>query len=354
MVDNVTDINRWTSWEQDGVVQSIDPKFSFLVPHFFGTVKQFTTEAIEWDIVEGGRRIAPFVSPWAMGKPTRSLGSRVYQIKPAYIKLLDGVFPADGFVRRPGEAYGGSMSPMERLDKATGEKTATHIEMVETRWEQMASDVLFNAQLVIVDDDYPRAVVDFERNANLTATVSTLWSNSSADPVGDITAMADKVNQYSRGAVVNELLMRSTVWDKMMGLSKVRDLVDRVKAISPGTSALELGGRSAARQAQYRGKLAGQYDIWTYDGYYENDIGAQAAFVPAGKVLLTANQGENSGIEGRRYHGAIMDLDAKMSAVEVFTKYREQWNPSGREVLTQSAPLLGMRRPNASAVITVL
>lgn len=343
--------NRQAIFAQDTLVTNMDPKFSYLVPRFFPQVKQFDGEYIEYDIVEGGVRIAPFASPMSRGKSTRDRGYRTYQLKPAYIKLLDTVRPTSGFVRRPGEAYGGSLSPEERLNRAVAEKMVLHREMIETRWEQMASEALFTGKLTIVDDDYPRSVVDFERDANLTITVATLWSNAgAADPVTDVIAAADKVNTSSRGAVVNSLLMRGATWDAMSKVTKVRDLVDTTKNLSPGTKGLELGGRNADKAPQWRGKLSGVYDIWTYDGYYENDLGVAVPFVPAAKVLLSAD----SSVEGVRYHGAIIDMDAGMQALELFVKTRKLWNPSGEEVLSQSAPMLGMRRPNATAVLTVL
>lgn len=344
-------INRSTTWAQDGVVSIIEPKFSWLVPTFFGGAPvQFDTEFIEFDVVEGGVRIAPYSSPLSLGKATRELGFRTYQLKPAYIKLLDTVRPGQGFQRLPGEAYGGSLSTQERLNRKIAEKIVTHREMIETRWEQMASDALFHGKIVITDEDYPRSVVDFERDPNLMATVGTVWSNPASAPLDDIVEMSDKVNVAAKGAVVNTLVMRTATWDALRKHATVKDLVDTNKNLSPGTSAIEFGPRSSDKKPVWRGRLAGQYDVWTYDGYYENDLGGQVPFVPAGKVLLVAS----GQIEGKRYHGAIYDMDAGMQAIEVFVKTRDLWNPSGTEVLTQSAPMLGMKRPNASAVLTVL
>lgn len=344
-------VNRYTSWSQDSVVVTIDAKYSWLAPTFFGTVKQFDGEFVEWDIVEHGRRIAPFVSPMGLGKSTRQTGYRTFQIKPSYIKLLDTVRPQQGFTRLPGEAYGGTMSPQARLTRAIAEKMATHEEMIETRWEAMAAEVLFTAKLVITDDDYPTAVVDFERDPNLDINAATVWSNVASDPFSDIQIAAERINVSSRGAVANKLIMRSTVFDNVMKNTKFQNSLSKFVNISKNQNeGFEATGlRSTDRKPTYRGMLGGQYDLWTYDGYYEDDTGNAVPFVPANKVALFSDVG----IDGRRYHGAILDMDAQMAPAEVFTKTRQLWNPSGHEVLTQSAPLLGMRRPNSSAVINV-
>ena len=342
-------MNRYASYAQDALVSTVDPVFSWLVPTFFGPVRQFETEFIEYDIVEGGIRIAPFASPLSLGKATRDLGYRTFQLRPAYIKLLDTVRPQQGFTRVAGEQYGGSLSPQDRLARAVAEKIALHRQMIETRWEQMASDVLFAGQLVITDDDYPRAVVDFERDPNLAMTVGTAWSDVSSDPMSDIQTMADRINSSSKGTVPNKLVSRTAVYNNLLKNTKFRDSLDKNKNLSAnqGQGFEATGLKSADKAPTLRGILGGQYEYWTYDGYYENDVGAAVPFVPADKMLVTSGA-----VEGVRYHGAILDMDAQMAAVEVFVKTRSLWNPSGEEVLSQSAPMLGMRRPNASGVIT--
>lgn len=345
-------VDRYTTWSQDTAISSIDPMFSWLVPTFFGITKNFDGEFVEHDIVEHGRRIAPFVSPLGIGKPTRQTGYRTFQIKPAYIKLLDTVRPTQGFTRMPGEPYGGNLTPAERLARQVAEKMALHREMIEVRWEAMAAEVLFNAQLTITDDGYPTALVDFERDPNLSMTVGTVWSNTASDPMSDIQTMADRINTSSRGSVPDTLVCRTGIYDNLMKNIKFRDSLNKESNLSKNKDAgFEATGlRAADKKPQFRGKLGGQYDLWTYDGYYEDDSGVTKAFVPATKVLVCGGQS----IDGRRYHGAIQDMDAGMAALDVFVKTRNQWNPSGVEVLTQSAPMLGMRRPNASGVLTVL
>jgi len=337
-----------STWSQDDTVTSLDPKFMWLLSMFFGGApKQFSGEFIEYDVVEGGIRIAPYGSPLSLGKSTSRTGYLTKQIKPAYIKLLDTVRPGDGFTRLPGERYGGELSPQERLARRVAEQIVLHHSMIDTRLEQMAAEVLFTGKLTITSENYPVAVADFERDPNLTITTGTAWSDTNADIVGDIEAAADKVNVSSRGTVPNKVITRTGVWDKMRKNAGVLALLEKDKNRSPSTD-LDVGPRSADKGPQYRGRLSNNYELWTYDGYYENDSGVAVPFVPANKVLLSSGS-----VEGVRYHGAIFDMEAGMAPLEVFTKQRELWNPSGMEVLTQSAPMLGMRRPNASAVLTV-
>lgn len=343
-------IDRYSSWEMDELVAEIDPPFSFLADTFFSNVRQFDAEFIEHDIVEGGRRVAPFVSPLVNGVPTRRQGYRTAQIKPAYIKLADTVRPWDGFTRRAGERYGGELSPQERVDRIVAEQILTHLEMIANRREVMARDALFDGKITITSEDYPTTVVDFERVATNAATVGTLWSNGGATPLTDIQNHALLINRNSRGAVVDTLIMSGAVYDKLVSFDSVRDLLSLDKNLSPGTRGFDLGPRSGSRDAQYRGQLSNVYDVWTYDGYFDNDSAAATNLLPQDKVLMMAGEGA----QGRTYYGAILDLEAGIRPQPVFVKSKEQWDPSGIDVLTQSAPMLALRRPNATGVLTVL
>lgn len=354
---NAPVIDRYTTWEMDALVTSIDPKFSWLHSTFFGAEVMFNTATVEHDIVEGGRRVAPFVSPLAQGVPTRRLGYRTSAIRPGYIKLSDTVRPQDGMVRLPGEQYGGTLDPQTRVDMLVAQQIAQHYEMIDNRLEVMARDALFTGRITISDTtggrDYPSAVVNFERNPNNDATAATAWTSNGCTPLKDIQAHALTINQSSRGAIVNNLVMCGELFDILAQNADFQRLLSKLNNLSPGTSNVETGPRSAERQAQYRGRLSGVYDLWTYDPYFEDDTGRSKALMDPDRILFVANQGPNSGLEGRRLQGAIQDMDAGIRPQKIFVKARNVWDPSGVEVLTQSAPMVSMRRPNAAGTLKV-
>lgn len=356
---NAPVIDRYSTWEMDAIVQSIDPGFSFLHQTFFGTERLFTQQTVEHDIVEGGQRVAPFVSPLAQGVPTRRTGYRTYAMRPGYIKLADTVRPQDGQTRLPGEPYGGAFDPQTRVDMLVAKQIATHLSMIDNRLEIMARDALFDAKITITDTegglDYPSATVDFERNPNNDATAAVAWNANGRTPLKDIQNHATTINQTSRGAVVDTLLMCGALWDLLSADDAFRALLSKLTNLSPGTqnSGIDVGPRSGSRKAQYRGRLSSQYDLWTYDGYFEDETGAAKPIMDPDRVVFIANEGENSGMEGRRLQGAILDMDAGIRAQKVFVKARNVWDPSGVEVLTQSAPMLSMRRPNATGTLKV-
>jgi hypothetical protein len=280
------------------------------------------------------------------------LGYRTFAMKPAYIKLSDTAFPTEAFTRMAGEEYGGDKTPMDRIDQITAEQIATHKEMIETRLEKMASEVLFDAKLTIVDDDYPEAIVDFERDVNNSITVGNAWGTAGATPEDDIQQLSLQINKSSRGAKVTDLIMSGNTADKLKSNQGIRDLVNRDFNLSPGTTGFEFAKNRVDHDVTYIGRLAGKWDLWSYDGYFEDDTGQSVPFIPDDKVLFVANGGPNSGIMGHRYNGAILDLEAGLTPKEIFVKSQVSFDPSGVEVVTQTAPLIAMKRPNASGVLT--
>ena len=95
------------------------------------------------------------------------------------------------------------------------------------------------------------------------------------------------------------------------------------------------------------GNLAGRFNLWVYDAYYDDNAGASHPYLPPYTVL-----GMSSAIEGAQYYGAIQDLDAGMQAVKMFSKSKVHFNPSALELVTQSAPLVAPKRPNAMFKLT--
>jgi len=347
-------LRMYQTYEVEEIVQQIEVQAPYLLDRYFGRVRSFDTEMIEFDIIDRGRRIAPFVSPLTPGRVMRRPGSRVMQFKPAYIKLLKLIRPTDTFSRMPGEPYGGAMSPQQRMDRILAETIQMHMEATDTRLEWMASSALVNGSITVSGEDYPTVVVNFGRDPALTVTLSggSLWSApTTADPVSDFENLALLVRHKSRGAVVQDFIMNGVTWGLLRTIistsTKVQQLYNVFYRVVP-PSEFDLGPRRDV-QAEYVGRISDRFNLIVYDGFYHDDNGAEQKLVPDNKVIAVAS----AGIEGTRYQGAILDLEAQMQPRDFFVKTWLEKNPSGLQVLSQSAPLVAPRRPNASGIMTV-
>ena len=67
-------------------VEQMHTPSTFLLNTFFAAEETFDTKTVDVDIVKGGRKLAPFVSPRVEGKVVTKDGFQSKNITPAYIK----------------------------------------------------------------------------------------------------------------------------------------------------------------------------------------------------------------------------------------------------------------------------
>jgi hypothetical protein len=340
-------LTRYETWELDAMVEQIERPLPWLLRTFFGRTKFFETKQIEFDIVDRGRRMAPFVAPEVAGKPMVREGYRTRSLAAAYIKPTALVVPGQAFTRLAGEGqYGGVLSPKARFDRIVAEYIDLHEEMIDNRLEWMAAQALVGGAITIQGESYPKTRVDFGRDASLTIALTggAKWDQSTATPLVDIETNALLVRKKSKGAVVTDLVMDGNAWNLLKKNAAVADLIDvRFRRDVNGTTAIDGGPRTKLNEPVYVGTLQGKIDLWVYDAYYLDDNGNDQPYIPANTVLGIAG----NALEGTQYFGAIIDLDAEIQARRSFSKSEVKFNPSGLELVTQSGPLVAPRRPNA-------
>jgi hypothetical protein len=69
-----------------GVVEDLKTASSAILDRFFNRQVTFETEAVDVDIIDRRRRIAPLVSPYVPGRVMNQVGKTTRSIKPAYTK----------------------------------------------------------------------------------------------------------------------------------------------------------------------------------------------------------------------------------------------------------------------------
>jgi len=343
---------RYETWELDEMVRAIERPNPFLLRMFFPNVREMEAASIEFDVVEGGRRLAPFVSPKVQGKPMRSRGYKTMHFRPAYIKPKTLVTPDQGFARRPGEPYGGQLSPRQRIDRLVAEALAEHDEMITNRLEAMAAEALTTGSITVAGEDYPTVVVEFGQNANLRKELESgdQWDQSDADPLADIEELALDIRQYSYGAVADTVVMDGKAWNLLrQRIASSADLkVQFDNSLRLGSSSAELGPRNDV-DGEFVGRLAGRFDVYVYDGTYEDENGEARKYIPDYHVIV----GSRAGVQGTQYFGAILDIEAGLVPSRHYPKTNVLFDPSAIEVLSQSAPLVAPKRPNAVGCLVV-
>lgn len=316
----------------------------FFLNNFFNQQINFETQFIDFDRVDEGRRLAPFVAPTAQGKPISKDVFDGRRFRPAYAKQKGIVDPEQLINRRPGEAFTGSLSMSERRDAVVADMSRKFRNQMIRRWEWMAAQATLYGSVTIAGENYPTAVVNFNRSSFLTSTKTgtAAWTNSASTPQDDLESMIRTMRDLS-GYGTDSVIMGTAAWAAYSKHASTKELLGVPGGIHRGsTSAAELGpGRGLPYS--YKGRI-GELDIWVYSDKYENDSGVQTDFMDPRDVLGVSAEG----FQGHRCFGAIMDKRAGYLALEMFPKIYEQEDPSAEFYLLQSAPLMVPKQPNAS------
>ena len=325
------------------VVLGLPQPTTFLLNSFFKMEQLETTEEIHFDVQQGRRRIAPFVSPIVAGKVVQASGFRTDTFKPAYVKDKRVFTPNGAFKRTIGERIGGEMTPQQRLQARLATELLDQTDMLTRRLEVMSSETLRTGKCVIKGEQYPETLVDFGRDSSLTKVLAggARWGESGVEPLDNIDTWSLEVSQKS-GANCSTVVMDSKAWLLFSASAKVQKLLDRFRGSD------QLVATVGGAGAKYMGNT-GTYDIWVYNDWYEDpETGALTPYLPDYTVILTGPD-----LEGTRCFGAIQDEEAGLAAMPYFPKSWVEKDPAVRYLLMQSAPLMVPYRVNASCCVTV-
>lgn len=327
------------------VVDSLIRPQTALLNMFFRETQQSTEETIYFDVEESARRIAPFVHPTLAGRMVEGLGFKTNNFQPAYVKDKRIFDPDRALKRQIGETIGGNATPSSRVQANLNKELLDQQEMLNRRFEVMASEILRLGQVTITGDGYPTVVVDFLRNAAHTVTLAggDRWGQAGVVPIELIEDWSATMLQNS-GAVVSVVIMDTLAYRLFTADTKSTDLLKT--DVANGPSRLELV-QMAKQGLSYKGTV-GTVDYYVYQDWYINDAGTEVPMIPVNTCILGSRS-----MDGVRHFGAIKDEGAGFQARETFTKSWVTEDPSTRLLLTQSAPIMVPYRPDASFSATV-
>lgn len=308
----------------------------------------FDTEYVDFSQISESRQIAPLVVPTAQGKPVYAAAEKAMRVKPAYVKPKDPV-SASRVIKRVagfGELATGAnpMSPAQRYNAIVADILAFHRKAIERRWEWMASEAVQHGLITLESDDYPRTVVDFQRDAGHTIVlgVGNRWGDAGVSILNNVESWKQLTRRARFGGVSNRLTVGVEAWEKMAADTEIRELLGLDLRPSNNGLTLNLGIREGM-EVEYVGKLSGTTEVWVYSDYYESTSGSVVPFMSPKDVVLTGPS-----VDGYRLFGAIQDVEATFQPLEIFPKMWNEKDPSVTFVMSQSAPLMVPGRVNAT------
>lgn len=327
---------------------------SFFLDNFFKKTINFDTEDIMFDkVFTDDRKLAPFVVPNVQGRVLGITGYSSKSFKPAYVKPKHVVDPNMVLPRQAGENLAtGSLSPEQRYNAVKAEIIRMHKVIMKNRNEWLAAQALQYGQVTIKGEDYPSTLVDFRRDASLTATLvgTARWSQNTGDPLANLKTMKRNVNDKS-GAVVTKHIFGADAWDKLTFRVSLKDLMDtryggsetRVTLMSDGLEGVEYMGVIQGLNGQ------GRVEAWVDTRkYIDPETNAEAFYMNQNGVL-----GITEAVDGIQCFGAIKDFEAGFKPLAYFMKNWLNKDPSVEYILSQSAPLMVPKQPDATFYIDV-
>lgn len=321
-----------------------------LLDLWFGLQQTEESEDIHFDVEVKGRAIAPFVSPNSVGKVIDRQGFQTKTFRPAYVKVLTPIRPNAYLKRAMGEKIGiGDLTAQQRKEAILASTMLDHVEQVDRRLNLMAVEALISGQVTVEGEDYPTTTVNFGRDSDLSVVLSgtARWSEDGATPIDDIEAAIQLVGELE-GVDVPVIVMDPQAAKAFRRNKQVQEILDIRRASGDPTAQLAgLGLATPPNGLTLLGSF-GSFVVFVYADYYQDAAGVTHPVLPAGTVL-----GGSPAIEGTRAFGAIQDEEAGVQALPLFMKSWVEKNPGVRYLLTQSAPLVVPRRPNASFSIKV-
>lgn len=327
-----------------GVLRNFPQEQNFFLDRYFTRSYFSNSEWIEFDEIETNRRLAPFVVPNVQGQPMRMDGYETTRIKPAYLKPKNALDSSHVLRRRPGEQWGGSMNPAQRDQAVVLDVLAMQADSIRRRWNWMACEVVKNGAVTISGENYPTRLVDFERNAANTVTLSgtAVWGGADADVWGNITDWNRQV--FESGAAGRDLILGRNASGAFFADERVQKAMETRRGSVTQLESYNVAGSPVV----YHGTLVGGLNVFTYGDTYDNNMGVKQEYLDPDEVLLIGDIG------GVRAYGAIMDRKAGYQPVAMFPKMWENEDPSALYLMTQSAPIMVPTNTNSSLRATVL
>ena len=327
-----------------GVMRNFPTENNFWLDRYFTRSYFSNSEWIEFDEIETNRRLAPYVVPNVQGQPMRLDGYETTRIKPAYLKPKHTLDTSHVLRRRPGEQWGGSMTPAQRDSAIVLDVLALQADSIRRRWNQMAAEVLQTGALTITGENYPTRLVDFERDPLNTVVLAgtTAWNGADADPWGNFTAWNQRV--YESGSPGRDVVMGRNASAALFANEKFREAFETRR----GSNAQMELYNTVGSPVVYHGTIPGGLNLFTYGDNYDDNMGNKVEYLDPDDVLLIGDIG------GVRAFGAIMDRKAGFAPVAMFPKMWENEDPSALYLMTQSAPMMVPTNVNSSLRATVI
>lgn len=328
----------------------------FWLETFFKRQINFDSDWIMFDKVYGDdRKLAPFVVPNVAGRPQRLDGYESMRFKPAYSKQKDVVDYTMHIERVAGEALGGTLSIEQRRNVIIATLLASQKVKMQNTNNWLAARAIIDGKVTIKGEDYPTTLVDFRRDASLTTvlTGAAKWDTGTGTPLADLKDSRMNANELS-GARISRNVFGANAWELFAQRVDLKDMMNADNRGAGQQTNVTLINDGYGDSIEYMGSIGGasgqgKIECWVDTSrFIDPETGLEEYYLDQNTVV-----GVSDMVNGVRCFGAIMDADAGFRSLETFFKNWRNQDPSQEYLLSQSAPLMVPKEPNATYSIKV-
>lgn len=325
-------------------INQIKPRASLVKDLVFPDAPPSPSEYIDVDVIIGGRKIAPFVTPIQGGIVVDKMREELRSIRVPRIRLKKP-FTANELLtaRAPGSGFyamGGNDLTGYRRQKIGMELEDLKNNRIANTLEWMCCQALTGT--ITYEGENISFVIDFQLPAahQITLTGTDLWSDTAnSSPADNFDDWANLIiNKLGYGPSI--CIMGTTAAKNFRKNTEVQALLDNRRT--------EIGGTTWDVTSNYIGEFNG-IRCYRYGTTYDDLDDAEQNYWGANKVALIATQARFS-VE----YANIIDLDAEANVVaQYFSKSWMEKDPSNLWILAESRPLPVMWQPEAIVYATV-
>ncbi len=277
-----------------GLIQAaehIKPPATYLADMFFPNIEVSTQPTVLMEYRKRGyEKLAPYVVEGARGVNVGRDGSIMRTYSPPLLAPRRVLTQSDVTKRAFGEMpIFSTVTPEERQAKIQADDLYDLITMTANRKNQMAASLLTTGQIVIegyADDGRLKKsdVVTFDWDGEMTTSINTAWSSTSAKIFDDLQSMSEKIQEEA--GVVPTLMV---VGKNIPGyLRKNKELYDWLMIPNRQSAAVaSITPRYTSPNVMYVGRIeALNLEVVCYNETYTADDGTLTPYVGANDIIL--------------------------------------------------------------------
>lgn len=307
------------------VITQIKTPTTFLTETFFPKEQFFDTEEVYIDYKKEGETLAPFVAPMTKGITIERQGFNTKRIIAPRIAPQRVMQIEDLSNRFAGEDFSSKKTPADRQRELNLQDYAELERMIIRTKERMASQLLFDGEVVIHGytsderNNFVEQVIRYEHDLQIVLTGEDKWNGNNANIYKDITEAERRVALGS-AKVPDIIIMGAKAWEVALEDEKFMKKLDN-RRINLGV----IEPRFVDPSVKLVGEV-GQMQVYVYYGQYQqtHDLDGKILekpemkpFVPENKVLV--------GVSGQ--HGLGYGLITQMEADGNFVSYKAKSVP---------------------------